>query len=324
MQEENIFATFHNNFTYLLILLFRNLTSHDSVEIALALQKVYSLINISFSFISALGRLMCDFSIVERLKEYCDFTQFEKPFELEKDHEIDPFWPREGSVEITNLSVRYREGLPLVIKNLDLSIQAGQKVAILGRTGSGKSTLMLALMRILELAEDENKDIGTIKIDGVNIADLGLHMLRNAITIIPQDPFLMQGTLRFNLDQFGIHSDAEMLAILDRLDFTSAMSLELQSQERQQQGKKNYKKELVSILDYAIEEKGGNMSVGQRQLLCIARALLRKAKILLMDEATASIDKRLDESIQILGLFKQGGVFREMISEAELEGKFIS
>ena len=228
------------------------MTKGDSVEIALVLQKVYSLINFSIGFITSLGRLMNDLSIVERLKEYCDFTQFERPFVLESDSKIDPFWPREGGVEISNLSVRYREGLPLVIKDLNLSIQAGQKVAVLGRTGSGKSTLMLALMRILEVAKDDDDDIkqkGAILIDGVDIADLGLHRLRREITIIPQDPFLMEGTLRFNLDQLGLHSDAEMLRILDRLNFTSAMSLELQNQEHKN-GQESTDKERARISVY--------------------------------------------------------------------------
>ena len=183
------------------------------VQVSLSLQKILTLINMVYNFVASFGRVMTDACLVERLKEYCEFSIFEAPFQMKMDEVVGSSWPLKGDLQIDDLNIRYRKGLPLVIKNLDLSIETGEKVAILGRTGSGKSTLMLALMRILEPSS------GRIRIDGVDISKIGLHKLRKSISIIPQDPFLMEGTLRFNLDQLGLHPNSRMIEVLNKLKF---------------------------------------------------------------------------------------------------------
>jgi len=182
-------------------------------------------------------------------------------------------WPIDGVIEFRNYSVRYRPDTNIVLKNLNFKIQSGEKVGVIGRTGSGKSTLLLALFRILE------PETGTIFIDGVDITGIGLGTLRSSMTIIPQDPKLMRGTLRYNIDPFDIYSDEKVIEILENL-------------------KINYLLKNSSGLDFLISEGGTNLSVGEKQLICIARALLKNSKIVVIDEATANIDIQTEEIIQ--------------------------
>jgi len=142
---------------------------------------------------------------IQRLKEYDDYNIHEKPFKTPKAPES---WPSKGEIKVKDLSIRYRKGLPLVLDKVNFDVDAGEKVAIVGRTGSGKSTSILALMRILEMANDEKgRPLGEIIIDGVPIHKVGLHELRSKMGIIPQDPFLMTGTVKYNVDPLNKFSD---------------------------------------------------------------------------------------------------------------------
>ncbi|XP_017473671.1 PREDICTED: multidrug resistance-associated protein 1 isoform X4 [Rhagoletis zephyria] len=209
---------------------------------------------------------------VERIKEYGE-TKQEAPWELENS-KVPRDWPVEGQVVFDNFKVRYREGLDLVLHGVSFTIAGGEKVGIVGRTGAGKSSLTLSLFRIIEAAG------GRILIDGIDIATLGLHMLRSRLTIIPQDPVLFSGTLRINLDPFEVKSDDELWKALELSHL------------------KAFVKSLPAGLNHEISEGGENLSVGQRQLVCLARALLRKTKVLVLDEATAAVDLETDDLIQ--------------------------
>ncbi|KAF1815867.1 hypothetical protein P152DRAFT_390622 [Eremomyces bilateralis CBS 781.70] len=243
---------------------------------ALVLSYILSIVQMIQFTVRQLAEVENNMNSAERLHYYGTEIEEEAPLHAVQ---VRPTWPEHGEIIFDEVQMRYRAGLPLVLKGLNMHVKAGERIGVVGRTGAGKSSIMSTLFRLTELSG------GTISIDGVDISQVGLYDLRSRLAIIPQDPTLFRGTIRTNLDPFNEHNDLELWTALRQAHLVDAEATMDDRSGRIQ-------------LDGIVEEEGLNYSLGQRQLMALARALVRNSQIIVCDEATSSVDMETDQKIQ--------------------------
>ncbi|KAH6645344.1 ABC transporter family protein [Truncatella angustata] len=258
-------------------------TSRFSVDPSiggLVLSYILSVVQMLQFSIRLLSEVDKGINSVERLRHYGEELEEEGPLHTIAIRES---WPEKGEIIFNNVDMRHRQNLPLALQGLSIHIKGGERVGIVGRTGAGKSSIISALFRLVEISG------GSITIDGIDVSRIGLFDLRSRLTIVPQDPVLFQGTVRSNLDPFQKHTDMELWSALRQ---TGLIPADANFEERRDEGHRVH-------LDSVVEQDGLNFSLGQRQLMALARALVRNSQIIVCDEATSSVDMESDEKIQL-------------------------
>ncbi|XP_027336486.1 ABC transporter C family member 8-like isoform X2 [Abrus precatorius] len=281
---------FHSNaaieWLVLRIEVLQNLTLFTAALLLVLLPKGYvapGLVGLSLSYAFSLTatqvyltRMFCNLSnyviSVERIKQFIHIPA--EPSAIVEDNRPPSSWPYKGRIDLQSLEIRYHPNAPLVLKGISCTFKEGSRVGVVGRTGSGKTTLISALFRLVEPTR------GDILIDGINTCSIGVKDLRMKLSIIPQEPTLFKGSIRTNLDPLGLYSDDEIWKALEKCQLKATIS------------------GLPNLLDTSVSDEGENWSVGQRQLLCLGRVLLKRNRILVLDEATASIDSATDSILQ--------------------------
>ncbi|KKA28465.1 hypothetical protein TD95_002534 [Thielaviopsis punctulata] len=274
----------------------------------LVLSYILSIVQMIQFIVRQLAEVENGMNAVERLNHYGANLDEEAPLHTVQ---VRPSWPEKGEIVFDDVHMRYRADLPLVLHGLSVHVRGGERIGIVGRTGAGKSSIMSTLFRLVEISS------GKITIDGLDISTLGLHDLRSRMAIIPQDPTLFKGTIRSNLDPFHEHTDLELWSALRQADLVSDAPDSDSSSDAEPKGPStdpdgsvtdrktagpDPKDAMVTTgrinLDTVVEEEGLNFSLGQRQLMALARALVRNSQIIICDEATSSVDVETDDKIQ--------------------------